>query len=229
MGPWPRTPHARLGAPIARQPEPSLYIAILAAAPALRSGLGALLRSAPYIGIAAEAAALQTILDEATERIDVLLIAADALPEPELSQALEEAELPPAVLLLSEQVEAARGLPALPARAWGWLPPDCSEDELAAAITALGAGLIASPPALLPAALAPGRNPDEALAEELTERELDVLQLLAEGLANKQIALQLGISEHTVKFHSSAIYAKLGVTNRTEAVRRAARLGLLVL
>lgn len=225
MGP----PHPRLGAPIARQPEPSLYIAILAAAPALRSGLRAFLSSAAHIGIAAEAATLQTILDEATERIDVLLIAADELPEPELSQALAEAELPPAVLLLSEQAEAARRLPTLPARAWGWLPPDCSEDELAAAINALAAGLITTTSALLPAALAPARSADEVLAEDLTERELDVLQLLAEGLANKQIALQLGISEHTVKFHSSAIYAKLGVTNRTEAVRRAARLGLLVL
>jgi len=222
-------PHPRLGAPIARQPEPTLYIAILAAAPALRSGLRALLGSAPHIGVVAEAAALQTLIEEATERIDVLLIAADELPEPELSQALAEAELPPAILLLSEQQDAARRLPALPARAWGWLPPDCSEDELAAAITALAAGLIASTPALLPAALAAAPSADEPLAEELTEREQDVLQLLAEGLANKQIALQLGISEHTVKFHSSAIYAKLGVTNRTEAVRRAARLGLLVL
>ncbi|UYN90635.1 MAG: response regulator transcription factor [Anaerolineales bacterium] len=159
----------------------------------------------------------------------MLLIAADELPEPELSQALAQAELPPAVLLFSEQQDAARGLAALPARSWGWLPPDCSEDELAAAISALAAGLITTTPALLPAALAPVPNPDEVLAEELTERELDVLQLLAEGLANKQIALQLGISEHTVKFHSSVIYAKLGVTNRTEAVRRAARLGLLVL
>ncbi|MBX3047409.1 MAG: response regulator transcription factor [Anaerolineales bacterium] len=225
MGP----PYARLGAPIARQSEPTLYIAILAAAPALRSGLRALLGGQAHIGIAAEAASLPSILDEATESIDVLLIAADELPEPELSQALADAEFPPAVLLLSEQPEAARGLPRLAARAWGWLPPDCSEDELAAAINALAAGLITTTPALLPAALAPAPNPDEAPAEDLTERELDVLQLLAEGLANKQIALQLGISEHTVKFHSSAIYAKLGVTNRTEAVRRAARLGLLVL
>jgi DNA-binding NarL/FixJ family response regulator len=70
---------------------------------------------------------------------------------------------------------------------------------------------------------------DEEEAEELTEREGEVLQLLAQGLANKQIALSLEISEHTVKFHVSSIYAKLGVTNRTEAVRRGARLGLIVL
>lgn len=53
--------------------------------------------------------------------------------------------------------------------------------------------------------------------------------MLAQGLPNKQLALQLGISEHTVKFHVSAIYTKLAVTNRIEAVRRGARLGLIVL
>jgi two-component system, NarL family, nitrate/nitrite response regulator NarL len=56
-----------------------------------------------------------------------------------------------------------------------------------------------------------------------------VLQLLAEGLANKAIALQLDISEHTVKFHINAILAKLGVQSRTQAVVRATRLGLIIL
>jgi len=63
----------------------------------------------------------------------------------------------------------------------------------------------------------------------LTPRETEVLQLLAQGLANKQIALALGISEHTIKFHVSSIYAKLGVGNRTEAVRVGARQGLILL
>ena len=56
-----------------------------------------------------------------------------------------------------------------------------------------------------------------------------MLQLLAQGLANKQIALALGISEHTVKFHISSIYAKLGATNRAEAVRLGVLRGLIVL
>jgi DNA-binding CsgD family transcriptional regulator len=75
---------------------------------------------------------------------------------------------------------------------------------------------------------APARG-DEQLIEPLTEREAEVLQLLAQGLANKQIAITLGISEHTVKFHVSGIYAKLGATNRTEAVRLGVRQGLIVL
>jgi len=63
----------------------------------------------------------------------------------------------------------------------------------------------------------------------LTEREVQVLDLLAAGLANKQIALQLGISEHTVKFHVSSIYTKLNATNRTQAVREGLRQGWIVL
>ena len=63
----------------------------------------------------------------------------------------------------------------------------------------------------------------------LTDREAEVLALLAKGLANKQIAVMLGISEHTVKFHVSSIYAKLKATNRTQAVREGLRNGWIVL
>jgi DNA-binding NarL/FixJ family response regulator len=70
---------------------------------------------------------------------------------------------------------------------------------------------------------------DDAPIETLTPRESEVLQLLARGLPNKQIAYQLKISEHTVKFHISSVYSKLGAANRTEAVRAGARHGLIVL
>ena len=65
--------------------------------------------------------------------------------------------------------------------------------------------------------------------EPLTRREIDVLQLLAEGLPNKSIAARLAVSDQTVKFHVSAILSKLGATNRTDAVRRALRRGLISL
>jgi DNA-binding NarL/FixJ family response regulator len=68
-----------------------------------------------------------------------------------------------------------------------------------------------------------------AVVEPLTERELEVLQLLAQGKQNKEIAAELTISERTVKFHVSAILAKLGAGNRTEAVSRAAQVGLVEL
>ena len=77
--------------------------------------------------------------------------------------------------------------------------------------------------------LAPERTADEELQEPLTARELQVLEQLAGGLSNKAIAARLGISDQTVKFHVASITGKLGVTNRTEAVRRALRLGLIAL
>jgi DNA-binding NarL/FixJ family response regulator len=108
-------------------------------------------------------------------------------------------------------------------RVWGILPTDASAEELIAAIHALSQGLIVGTPTLLFEANEPAeRGP-------LTERETEVLGLLARGMANKQIAASLGISEHTVKFHVSSIYTKLNVTNRAEAVREGLRGGWIAL
>jgi DNA-binding CsgD family transcriptional regulator len=65
------------------------------------------------------------------------------------------------------------------------------------------------------------------LVEPLTAREHEVLALVADGLRNREIASRLGVSEHTVKFHLAAVFGKLGATSRTDAVRRAFRLGLI--
>ena len=65
------------------------------------------------------------------------------------------------------------------------------------------------------------------LSEEITSRETDVLRMLAEGFVNKDIAVRLGISEHTVKFHISSILDKLGASTRTEAVTLGIRRGLI--
>ena len=74
----------------------------------------------------------------------------------------------------------------------------------------------------------PALEQDE-LPEALTPREIQVLELLAEGLPNKAIAARLEISDQTVKFHVASIYGKLGAANRTDAVRRAIRRGLITL
>jgi len=71
------------------------------------------------------------------------------------------------------------------------------------------------------------RDREDRPVESLTPRELDVLILLADGVGNREIASRLEISEHTVKFHLSAIFGKLGASTRTDAVRRALRSGLV--
>jgi DNA-binding NarL/FixJ family response regulator len=103
----------------------------------------------------------------------------------------------------------------------------------------LSADLIVSAPDVLSGsrAEAPLRGPAEAghyvgtetIQEPLTPREIEVLELLAEGLPNKGIAARLGISDQTVKFHVAAIMGKLDASNRTDAVRRAVRRGLVSL
>ena len=128
-----------------------------------------------------------------------------------------------AVLLLSDDPLNVRDL-RRSSRAWGILPTDTSAEELSAAVHALSQGLIVGPPALL------FESENEPLSQgSLTDREAEVLGLLSRGLANKQIAATLGISEHTVKFHVSSIYTKLNVTNRTEAMREGLRGGWIVL
>jgi DNA-binding NarL/FixJ family response regulator len=72
-------------------------------------------------------------------------------------------------------------------------------------------------------------NEERMPGDEMTARELDVLAALGDGLANREIAERLGISEHTVKFHLASVYGKLGATTRAGAVRRAFRRGLLTM
>jgi DNA-binding NarL/FixJ family response regulator len=139
-----------------------------------------------------------------------------------------------AILWLADDLQqSARLFPESLAHARGILPLEATAEELHAAIRALAEGLWVGAPALVGALFGgPSKQVDpdaEPLIEPLTEREVEVLGWLAQGLANKQIAVQLGISEHTVKFHVSAIYAKLGATSRTEAVRQGVHRGLVVL
>ena len=132
----------------------------------------------------------------------------------------------PIVALIADEAHANE---AWIAGARGLLLRSASGDNLAAALIAVARGLVVLDPALGTAMLAARSRLDAPPIEELTARERQVLQALAEGLANKAIALRLGISEHTVKFHVNAIMTKLGAQSRTEAVVRATRLGLILL
>jgi len=88
---------------------------------------------------------------------------------------------------------------------------------------------IAADAIVLPVARPLPASDDLTAIEPLTPRELEVLELVTEGLPNKAIAIRLGISDQTVKFHLASILGKLGASNRTDAVRRAVRLGLVAL
>lgn len=101
--------------------------------------------------------------------------------------------------------------------------------QMEAAILAVARGLVVSLPGELPRTPGAASRPASSNVEPLTPREIEVLQLLAEGMANKEIARHLGLSENTVKFHVNSILGKLGATSRTDAVVRATRAGLLLL
>ncbi len=207
-----------------------IRVVILAQTLAVRAGLRALLAADEKLEVVAEAATLAE-LGMLPPETDILVSLAEAAPRLDLEDITKEIEPAPAVLLLTDEPFEAKFLAGLPLRAWGLLPLDSSEEELLAAIHALHQGLMVSTPAVMQPLIrqAIAANPEEYLVKELTEREMEVLELLADGLANKQIALELEISEHTVKFHVSSIYTKLGAANRTEAVRIGARLGLIAL
>jgi DNA-binding NarL/FixJ family response regulator len=116
-------------------------------------------------------------------------------------------------------------------RGWACLARDVDADQLDLAVRSAEAGLVlldlplAATSLAVPAAIgAPAQ-----ITEPLTARELQVLQLVAQGLPNKGIARRLGISENTAKFHVASLSGKLGASSRTEAVTLAARRGLILL
>lgn len=198
-----------------------IRVGVVAAAMTLRVGLREVLNSLPGVTVVAEAAHPEEL---PIRQADALVLTGAFDPE-----TLEKTT---PILLLTEDPADAQNLLSLGLPAWGVLSVNASEDELAAALHALAEGLWVGAPALVRNLLAQKPAPpeeSEAIGEPLTARETEVLQLTAQGLPNKQIALALGISEHTIKFHLSSLYAKLGVTSRTEAVRAGARRGLVVL
>ena len=108
------------------------------------------------------------------------------------------------------------------AGARGVLPPEASETQISVALQAIVADLV-----VLGSEAA--ASPIPQAASGLTARETEVLRLVAEGLANKEIAFRLGISEHTVKFHVSALLGKLGAGSRAEAIGIGIRQGAIML
>lgn len=209
-----------------------ICVAVVAPAMAVRIGLRALLSDNERVVVIADSATLFDLTPLPPET-DVLVLESPQIARLDLENALRSANTPAILFLVQDEPVPLQLMDGLPSRSWGVLSLDATAEELVAAIGALHEGLLAGAPELMKPLLF--QLPDserlaaEPMLESLTERENEVLQLLAQGLANKQIALALGISEHTVKFHISAIYSKLGATNRTEAARLGILRGLVIL
>jgi len=182
-----------------------IRVHIEAASAVTRAGLEAILRGSSGL----------EVVDSASE--------ADVLVREEVPELVDGALAVPVVVLAGE----APSLEALRSGARAVLPEDAPPQQIIAAIYAAAAGL-AVVPANESAPLLPHASLEQA-TEPLTAREMDVIEMLAEGLSNKAIAHRLSISEHTVKTHVTSILAKLGVTSRTEAVSQAIRRGLVML
>jgi len=199
-----------------------IRVGVVAASMAMRVGLREVINNLPELMVVSAAACSEELTAEA---VDVLVMVA-----PAVVGALENAQ---SVLYLTDDSSDIQELLNLDFLTWGALPVNASEEEINIAIHALAEGLWIGAPTLMRKLFLrkPIQSLDEteASSQALTSREIEVLQLAAQGLANKQIAAQLGISEHTIKVHLSSLYAKLGISSRTEAVRSGVRRGLVVL
>ena len=199
-----------------------IHVLLVAPSPALRAGLRSLLSSDGEIKIVDERNEWSDSLQEEQYEADVVITTSASFVEYPNNG---EDDLSPAAILFLRDEPSSIQLITPSLRVWGILPLDVSAAELCAAVHALSQGLIVGTRPLL----FPSPEDDFTTRGPLTDREAEVLALLAQGLANKQIAVVLGISEHTVKFHVSSIYTKLNTTNRTQAVREGLRNGWIVL
>jgi DNA-binding NarL/FixJ family response regulator len=200
-----------------------IRLLIAASSPVVRAGLEALAVSNPELQIVGSFPDLSTAEDL---RLDVVLA---ALPLEEIATAVDGGVLP--VVLLTNDAEPVWTLDAVRLGVRALLRRDVPPTVILAAVEAVAAGLAVVDPQNLDALLSSTASaPVEAGGEAsvLTERELEVLRMMADGAANKIIAWKLGISEHTVKFHVASILAKLGASSRTEAVTIGIRRGLVL-
>ena len=206
---------------------------VVAPAPLARAGLRSMLEDPEMVDgvlVVGEAGSLVGAGPELSEA-DVVVVAGDE-PLEEAARVVAEEGGTQAILLLSEDDRSLPALRSLAPRGWGVVSPDAPPGEIGAAVAAVARGLVVLPRALSERLLqgpAVFGGAVEELAESLTAREREVLELLGRGLSNKMIARALHISEHTVKFHVSSIYTKLGASSRAEAVSLGARHGLISL
>jgi DNA-binding NarL/FixJ family response regulator len=198
-------------------------------APASNSCCAAI-RPSRSFGVADDPAAVLRLIEQ--NQVDTVL--ADAPPREQLADWRTRHDQI-AFVVLVDGGDDEDSLEALDAGAVAILPRAAERNEIVVAIKAVTSGLAVLPRELLRTLLNGASAAEELLdgndevRARLTPRELEVLAAMADGASNKAIARRLGISFHTAKFHVAAILAKLDADSRTEAVTRAAQLGLVML
>lgn len=205
-----------------------LTVCIIAPAPALLAGLSTILRSFEIVDTVYTAESLDEF-EQFRQVTDILFVFPGHEASIDFEQVLGNAPIAGVVILVADGNDGSWLLPVEPEIAWGVLPLTATLEQFESALLAIAAGLSVGIPAMVSIMKDNILPEQEELIDHLTDREIEVLQLLARGNSNKQIALDLLISEHTVKFHVSSIYSKLGASNRTEAVRLGVRRGLITL
>jgi two-component system, NarL family, response regulator YdfI len=214
-------------------------IIISAASLITQAGLESVLRIVPGFEIVASLSdmmELSPLLEE--QSVDVILlewIAGDRRVLQQLTEIGLEERLPP-IVVLTHLIDRQLLMKALALGVQGILPHSASGDEIIGAVHAVDRGLVVLHPDVsrdwfeeyLQLAT-DAETDDEKLTEPLTNRELEVLALLSQGISNKAIAAKLMLSEHTIKFHIGAIFEKLQASSRTEAVSIGIRRGLVML
>jgi two-component system, NarL family, nitrate/nitrite response regulator NarL len=198
-----------------------LRVLVVAAYPALRAGLVSLLASDRL---------LEPMVAEGVQLGDAgsapsAIVVDYSAGEPE--EILSISDTFPGTALVMIGADPATDGPGLSGAPVAYLHSDVDAAALAAAVRAAAAGLIVLDPTVAGATGDHAHARTSENAETLTAREQEVLLLVAEGLPNKAIARELGISEHTAKFHVGSLLGKLGAASRTEAVTLATRRGIL--
>jgi DNA-binding NarL/FixJ family response regulator len=241
--PTPTPPVSESGPHGSQPPATAIRVLVAAPYPAIRMGLAAIVTAVAGFQVAGEAADVESLalLAESLAPRVVLLDPGDDAdgwlqglwPLPgDLPGGLPRGQAFPPVVMLAGASEPPGEV--LRSGVRGFLLRDAGSEEIALTLRAVAAGLVVLDhriaDALTEAAPAsPPYRPEGDLPEALTAREREVLELIAQGMPNKTIAAELHISEHTVKFHVGSILAKLGASSRSEALARAARLGLIAL
>src|SRR5438132_10252638 len=205
----------------------AIRIAVMATSTVRRAKLESIVRSHAEFQLAGSFGAVASMVPFARNtELDVIVIDSDSIRD-----LLLEPTSDAAIVLLTEVRDARSISRLLRSGVRAILSRESDSDDVLSAIYAAYDGLVLlSTPTAETLAAVYGDHPlevEDELSEEITSRETDVLRMLAEGLVNKDIAVRLGISEHTVKFHISSILDKLGASTRTEAISLGIRRGLI--